>query len=155
MKPNLKIRMVCNDPDLMPVYATPGAAGMDLCCAQDAYIFPDQVTVIPTGISLEIPEGYEAQVRPRSGLAAREAVTVLNSPGTIDSDYRGEIKVIVFKHGPKSLILKKGERIAQLVFAPVAKAELIRVKSLDETERGQQGLGSTGTRRLTKTVADH
>ena len=148
MKPNLKVRMVCNDPDLMPIYATPGAAGMDLCCAQDAYIFPDQVTVIPTGISLEIPDGYEAQVRPRSGLAAREAVTVLNSPGTIDSDYRGEVKVIVFKHGPKSLILKKGERIAQIVFAPVAKAELIVVKSLDETERGDNGFGSTGTRRL-------
>lgn len=145
MKPNLKIRMVCNDPDLMPVYATPGAAGMDLCCAQDAYIFPDQVTVIPTGISLEIPEGYEAQVRPRSGLAAREAVTVLNSPGTIDSDYRGEIKVIVFKHGPKSLILKKGERIAQLVFAKHERVELQPSLELTETKRGRRGLGSTGT----------
>ena len=144
----LKVRITSTDPELIPAYATPGAAGMDLCAAKDIYVFPDEVTIVPTGISLEIPDGYEAQVRPRSGLAAKESVTVLNAPGTIDSDYRGEVKVILYKHGPKSLIVKKGERIAQLVFAPVAKAELIVVESISETARGEGGLGSTGVKRL-------
>lgn len=145
----MKVRIVCENPELMPAYATPGAAGMDLCASSTTYVFTQSPTIVRTGIKIEVPKGYEAQVRPRSGMAAKHGVTVLNTPGTIDSDYRGEVKVILYKHTPGTLVLKTGDRIAQLVFAPVVQAELEPVADLSTTERAEGGLGSTGTKRLT------
>ena len=132
-----------------PSYQTSGAAGLDLSCAFDpeagVSILPGDRLLVPTGFSIELPAGYEAQVRPRSGLAAKHGVTVLNSPGTIDSDYRGEIKVILFNAGKEAFHLERGMRIAQMVIAPVVQAQLILVDSLSETERAGGGFGSTGT----------
>ena len=138
------------NPELTPAYATPGAAGMDLCASTQTYVFTQTPTIVRTGLRLEVPPGYEAQVRPRSGLAAKYGVTVLNTPGTIDSDYRGEVKVILYKHSTGTLVLQPGDRIAQLVFAPVTQVTLQAVKELGETERGTGGLGSTGNKRLTR-----
>jgi dUTP pyrophosphatase len=107
-------------------------------------INPGQRALVPTGLFLEIPEGYEGQVRPRSGLAAKDGITVLNSPGTIDSDYRGEVKVILINHGEVTKYFKPGDRIAQLVFCKVERAELIEVETLTDTERGTGGFGHTG-----------
>jgi dUTP pyrophosphatase len=146
----MKVRCTIEDSALMPAYATPGAAGMDLCASKQTYIFTQSPTIVPTGIKLEIPEGYEAQIRPRSGLAAKYGVTVLNTPGTIDSDYRGELKVILFKHSTGTLVLQPGDRIAQLVFAPVTRVTLQPVQELSDTARGTGGLGSTGAKRLTR-----
>ena len=146
----MKIRCTIENPELMPAYATQGAAGMDLCASKQTYVFTQSPTIVSTGIKLEIPEGYEAQIRPRSGLAAKYGVTVLNTPGTIDSDYRGEIKVILFKHSTGTLNLQPGDRIAQLVFAPVTRVTLQQVQELSDTERGRGGLGSTGSKRLTR-----
>lgn len=129
-----------------PLYATPDAAGMDLRAAEAFAMAPGERVVVPTGIAMAIPRGFEGQVRPRSGLAARHGVTVLNSPGTIDADYRGEIKIILINHGQESVSFERGERIAQLVLAPVMRADLIEVASLQETERGDGGFGSSGTR---------
>ena len=132
----------------LPTYATPGAAGMDLRAAIPArMILPvNDKLMVPTGVCVAVPAGYEAQVRPRSGLAAKSVVTVLNTPGTIDSDYRGEIKVILINHGRQPLIIEPGDRVAQLVIAPVVQAEWDEVETLDLTERGEGGFGSTGVR---------
>ena len=105
---------------------------------------PGQYALVPTGLAIALPPGYEAQVRPRSGLAAKHGVTVLNSPGTIDADYRGEIKVILINHGQTAFVVKRGERIAQMVIAPMVQAELVPVATLSATDRGAGGFGSTG-----------
>lgn len=131
-----------------PRQQTAGAAGVDLPAAlgfSDTLIIdPGRYAMVPTGLSIALPEGYEAQVRPRSGLAAKYGVTVLNSPGTVDADYRGEIKVLLINHGDAPFEIKRGDRIAQLVVAPVSAVNFIERKTLDATERGEQGHGSTG-----------
>jgi len=131
----------------LPRYMTAGAAGVDLYAAveQDVAIAPGGRVLIPTGIAIALPENYEAQIRPRSGLALKHGLTLLNTPGTIDWDYRGEIKVIVINLGDKEYILQRGERIAQMIFNRVEKAELIEVQELDDTNRGAGGFGHTGT----------
>lgn len=131
-----------------PDYASADAAGMDLAAAvpenAPVVLAPGEHAAIPTGIQLAIPQGYEGQVRPRSGLALRNAVTVLNAPGTIDADYRGEVKVILVNLGAEAFEITRGMRIAQLVFAPVVRAAMREAQSLDETARGEGGFGSTG-----------
>ena len=131
----------------MPAPATPGSAGFDLAAAveSECVLQPAERMLVPTGFAIAVPEGYEAQIRPRSGLALRHGIVVPNAPGTIDSDYRGELKVIVMNAGAEPFTLKRGDRIAQLVVAPVVRAEWREVPSLDETERGQGGFGHTGT----------
>lgn len=134
-----------NDIDL-PSYATSGSSGMDLRAAikEDITIKPFETKLIPTNLAVEIPEGYEGQVRPRSGLAAKNFITVLNTPGTIDSDYRGEIKIILTNFGDKEFVIKRGDRIAQLVISKVEKANIVEVKELNTTERNSGGFGHTG-----------
>lgn len=128
----------------LPAYATVGAAGMDVVAAEDATIEPGGRAAVATGFALAIPFGYEVQVRPRSGLALKHGVTCLNTPGTIDSDYRGEVKVILINHGQEPFLIERGDRIAQLVPAPVLRATLDKVVTLDDTSRGTGGFGSTG-----------
>lgn len=132
----------------MPQYKTIGSSGMDIAAFIDNEILikPSEKKIIPTGIKLKIPKGYEVQIRPRSGLAANNDITVLNTPGTIDSDYRGEIKVILFNHGKNIFKVENGLRIAQMVLCPVIEAKLSEVEIIDETERGEGGFGSTGTK---------
>ena len=127
-----------------PEYATAHAAGMDLRAGIDFELNPMERKLVPTGVRMAIPSGFEGQVRPRSGIAARHGIAVLNSPGTIDADYRGEIQVILVNLGQDAVRFDRGERIAQLVIAPVARARLVVVKSLEETVRGEGGFGSTG-----------
>lgn len=130
----------------LPGYATPGSAGLDLAAAisDDLVLEPGQRASIPTGLSIQIPEGYEGQIRPRSGLALRFGIALLNSPGTIDADYRGEIKALLVNLSSEPVVLHRGDRIAQLVIAPVTHVELFEVQSLDETIRGDGGFGHTG-----------
>jgi dUTP pyrophosphatase len=128
----------------IPAYATAGAAGMDVVAAEDCALAPGGRHAVATGFALAIPAGYEVQVRPRSGLALKHGVTCLNTPGTIDSDYRGEVKVILANLGQEPFAVRRGDRIAQLVPAPVLHATLAEVASLDETARGSGGFGSTG-----------
>ena len=132
----------------LPAYQTAHAAGLDLLAAvpesAPLTLAPGKHAMVPTGLAIALPEGFEAQVRPRSGLAAKHGVTVLNSPGTIDADYRGEIQVILINHGAEPFIIRRGERIAQMVIAPVVQAALVPVTSLPETDRGSGGFGSTG-----------
>ena len=128
----------------LPSYQTLGAAGMDVCCSEEFSISPMERKLIGTGIRMAIPEGYEAQVRPRSGLAIRHGISMVNTPGTIDSDYRGELKLILINFGSEAVQFNQGERIGQLVFCPVVRASLKVVNELDGTERGQGGFGSTG-----------
>jgi dUTP pyrophosphatase len=128
----------------VPAYATTGAAGMDVVAAEDVIIAPGGRHAVATGFAMAIPAGYEVQVRPRSGLALKHGVTCLNTPGTIDSDYRGEVKVILANLGDAPFPIVRGDRIAQLVPAPVQRAELALVETLDETARGAGGFGSTG-----------
>ncbi|RST30538.1 dUTP diphosphatase [Sphingomonas ginkgonis] len=128
----------------LPAYTTPGAAGMDVVAAEDIDLAPGQRHAVATGFRLAIPEGYEVQVRPRSGLALKHGVTVPNTPGTIDSDYRGELKVIMINHGAETFPVRRGERIAQLVPAAVTQARFAEVADLDDTHRGEGGFGSTG-----------
>ncbi len=128
----------------LPGYATAGAAGMDVVSAEDIDLAPGARHAVATGFAVAIPEGYEIQVRPRSGLALKNGITCLNTPGTIDSDYRGEIKVILANLGDATFAVRRGERIAQLVPAPVQRAVFIEVDSLDDTARGSGGFGSTG-----------
>jgi dUTP pyrophosphatase len=130
----------------LPAYMTPNAAGMDLYADldEDIVLQPGARSLLPTGIALALPHGYEAQIRPRSGLALRHGITLVNSPGTIDQDYRGEIGIIMVNHGREPFTVRNGERIAQMVFAPIARAELQVVDDLDETERGEGGFGHTG-----------
>lgn len=128
----------------LPAYATEGAAGMDVVAAEDVTIAPGARHAVATGFAMAIPAGYEVQVRPRSGLALKYGITCLNTPGTIDSDYRGEVKVILANLGTEPFAVVRGERIAQLVPAPVQRATLDEVASLDATARGSGGFGSTG-----------
>jgi len=144
-QPLLKV-LKLNNRALLPKYESEGAAGMDLRAflESDVSVPPLGRVKIPTGLKLEIPEGYEAQVRPRSGLALKSGLTVLNSPGTIDSDYRGELEIILVNLGQDNVTIKDGERIAQLVVAPVCRAFLLEAESLDKTQRADAGFGSTG-----------
>jgi dUTP pyrophosphatase len=132
----------------LPAYQTAHAAGLDLLAAvpadQPLTLPPGRYALVPTGLTIALPEGHEAQVRPRSGLAAKHGVTVLNAPGTVDADYRGEIGVLLINHGAEPFTIKRGERIAQMVIAPVARAELVAVTELSPTARGGGGFGSTG-----------
>ena len=128
----------------LPAYATAGAAGMDVVAAEQATLAPGARQAVATGFAIAIPEGYEVQVRPRSGLALKHGVTCLNTPGTIDHDYRGEVKVILANLGDQPFEIARGDRIAQLVPAPVQRATLDEVAELDETDRGSGGFGSTG-----------
>jgi dUTP pyrophosphatase len=125
---------------------TSHAAGMDLCAHLEGEVVlrPGERLLVPTGIAIALPEGYEAQIRPRSGLALKHGISLVNSPGTIDPDYRGEIGVIVINHGTEPFILRDGERIAQMVFAPFARARFAEVDELEETDRGSGGFGHTG-----------
>lgn len=128
----------------LPAYATTGAAGMDVVSAEDVVIAPGGRHAVATGLAMAIPEGYEIQVRPRSGLALKHGITVPNTPGTIDSDYRGELKVILINLGDEPFTVQRGDRVAQLVLAPVVQAAWDEVAELDATERGTGGFGSTG-----------
>lgn len=127
-----------------PEYRTVGSAGMDLCSNVAVTLAPLERKLIPTGVKLSIPEGYEGQVRPRSGLAIKHGIGLVNSPGTIDSDYRGEISLILINMGQEAVHLARGERLAQLVICPVLRAVMVPVDQLDETHRGEGGFGSTG-----------
>lgn len=128
----------------LPAYATDGAAGMDVLAAEEVTLAPGARHAVATGLALAIPHGFEIQVRPRSGLALKHGIGVLNSPGTVDSDYRGEVKVILANHGDQPFRVRRGDRIAQLVLAPVTRASWLHVDELDETARGEGGFGSTG-----------
>ncbi len=130
----------------LPKYATPGSAGMDIYAAiEDKLVIPpNQTRLVSTGFQIELPQGYEAQIRPRSGLAINHNVGILNSPGTIDSDYRGEVKIIIRNFGSTDFIIHRGDRIAQMVIAPYVRATWEEVKDLDETQRGSGGFGHTG-----------
>tara|TARA_B100000579_G_scaffold239980_1_gene196777 strand:+ start:7 stop:447 length:441 start_codon:yes stop_codon:yes gene_type:complete len=132
----------------LPKYETSGSSGMDLAANINANIDinPGKTAIIPTGLALSIPKGFEVQIRPRSGLAANQKISVLNTPGTIDADYRGEIKVILINLGQESFKVEKGLRIAQMVVCPVIQAQLKEVDDLNETERGKGGFGSTGSK---------
>tara|TARA_A100001015_G_scaffold242034_1_gene276438 strand:+ start:2532 stop:2972 length:441 start_codon:yes stop_codon:yes gene_type:complete len=132
----------------LPKYETNGSSGMDLAANVNTNIDidPGETAIIPTGLALSIPKGFEVQIRPRSGLAAKQKISVLNTPGTIDADYRGEIKVILINLGQQSFKVEKGLRIAQMVVCPVMQAQLKEVDNLNETERGEGGFGSTGTK---------
>ena len=143
---NINIKVVAKEGAKLPLYKTSGAAGADICALLEKplVIESGKSAMVPTGLYFEIPEGYEVQIRPRSGLAAKNGVTVLNTPGTIDSDYRGEIHVILINLGDKPFTVNNGDRIAQMLVAPVIQAEFSVVTSLDETERGAGGFGSTG-----------
>ena len=128
----------------LPAYTTSGAAGMDVVSAEDVAIVPGGRHAVATGLSVAIPSGYEIQVRPRSGLAFKHGITVPNTPGTIDSDYRGELKVLLINHGSEEFAIARGDRVAQLVLAPVTQAAWDEVDQLGSTERGAGGFGSTG-----------
>jgi dUTP pyrophosphatase len=128
----------------LPRYQTPGAAGLDLCADEAVTLAPGERRLVPTGLAVEIPRGYEGQVRPRSGLAMRHGVGMVNAPGTVDSDYRGEVGVLLVNHGRERVEIARGDRIAQLVVAPVVQAELVLVDRLSRSDRGGGGFGSTG-----------
>lgn len=129
----------------LPAYETAGAAGMDLRAAEAFVLQPGERALVPTGLAIALPQGFEAQVRPRSGLAVKAGITVLNAPGTIDWDYRGEIKVPLINLGQAAFTVARGDRIAQMVVAPVARAVLMLAETLDQTARGAGGFGSSGT----------
>ena len=143
----VKIKIKKLDPKVkIPKYKTEGSSGMDLIAfvEKPIEIKPNSSALIPTGLSIAIPEDYEVQIRPRSGLAAKSNISVLNTPGTIDSDYRGELKVILFNHGNKNFVVKNNERIAQMVLTPTFKIDFEEVDNLPDTVRGSGGFGSTG-----------
>lgn len=142
----MKVKIVNNSVNQLPDYATEYSAGMDLRASlqEPVEMLPLQRVMIPTGLFIELPQGYEAQVRPRSGLAAKFGITVLNTPGTIDSDYRGEIKVILVNLSGEKFVINPGERIAQMVIAPFTRVDWEQTDSLNETERGEGGFGHTG-----------
>jgi dUTP pyrophosphatase len=151
VKPVIAVRRLAHNQDLpLPAYETAQAAGMDLRAATPAdeplVLRPGDRHAVPTGLAFALPEGFEGQVRPRSGLAAKNGVTCLNTPGTVDADYRGEVKVILINLGAEDVIIRRGDRIAQLVIAPVVQAAWREVDSLDDTARGAGGFGSTGGR---------
>ncbi|GGE49824.1 deoxyuridine 5'-triphosphate nucleotidohydrolase [Marinicauda pacifica] len=132
----------------LPRYQTPGSAGMDLPAAipedEPVVLQPGEWQLIPVGLAIALPNGYEAQIRPRSGLAAKFGISCVNTPGTVDADYRGELRVNLINHGRERFIVRRGERIAQMIIAPVTQARLEAVETLDETSRGEGGFGSTG-----------
>ncbi len=145
----VKVQIKKLDPSVkLPAYKTDGASGMDLMAfiKESITVKPKTSELIPTGLSVAFSKNYEIQIRPRSGLAAKNNISVLNTPGTIDSDYRGELKVIIFNHGDENFIIENGDRIAQMVLTPVLKIELQETKTLAETIRGEGGFGSTGKR---------
>ena len=145
----VEIKRLAHAKDLpLPTYATEGAAGFDLAAAVTAPVTlaPGARALVPTGFAMAVPPGFEAQVRPRSGLAAKNGVTVLNTPGTIDSDYRGEVGVVLINLGQAPFVVERGMRIAQVVVAPVTHARLVEAENLTETARGAGGFGSTGTK---------
>ena len=141
----VRIKRLAGNEDLpLPAYATEGAAGMDVVAAEDMDLAPGMRHAVATGLAMAIPHGFEVQVRPRSGLALKHGVTVANAPGTIDSDYRGELKVILINLGAETFSIRRGDRVAQLVLAPVTRAGWLEVDELDATTRGEGGFGSTG-----------
>lgn len=142
----MEVKIINRSHHALPAYETPASAGMDLRANLDAPISlqPSDTTIVPTGLFMEIPRGYEAQIRPRSGLAAKNGITVLNSPGTIDADYRGEIKVILINHGKQKFTINDGERIAQMVIAKHERVVWNESEQLEESARGDGGFGSTG-----------
>ena len=147
MKLSVKITKLQHAKDLsLPAYATSQSAGMDLLTAvfEPTVVKAGEIAIIPTGIAIALPEGFEAQIRPRSGLAAKFGITVLNTPGTIDADYRGEIKVILINHSSSDFVIERGMRIAQMVVARYEHIILEEVQSLEDTSRGAKGFGSTG-----------
>jgi len=147
MSLTVAVKQLAHGADLpLPAYATEGAAGLDLMAAVEAdlVIAPGARALVPTGLAIALPRGYEAQLRPRSGLAFKHGVTVLNAPGTIDWDYRGELKALLVNHGEAPFVVERGLRIAQLVIAPVSRAVLLATDDLDDTARGAGGYGSTG-----------
>jgi dUTP pyrophosphatase len=146
-RPVLKIEVLPGQEDLgLPAYATEGAAGLDLKAAlsDPLTLKPGERGIVPTGLKMAIPQGFEGCVRPRSGLAMKQGLTLTNAPGTIDSDYRGEVKVLVINLGQEPVVLKRGDRIAQLLISPVAQAQIIKVEQVDDTVRGTGGFGHTG-----------
>jgi dUTP pyrophosphatase len=143
----IKIKRDASARDIpLPSYATDGAAGMDLRAAEETELPPGGRAAVRTGIYLEIPQGWEGQVRPRSGLALKHGVTLLNAPGTVDSDYRGEIKVILVNLGQETFSVKRGDRIAQMIFSPHGRASLRETEEISDTERASGGFGSTGVK---------
>ncbi len=144
---SMKLRFTClNENAQAPCYQSSGASGMDLhaCLQESITLEPQQVVLVPTGLAFEIPQGYEGQVRPRSGLALKHQIVVVNSPGTIDADYRGEVKIILGNWGKEAFTIEHGDRIAQFVVCPIVQVELEQAVSLSETSRGAGGFGSTG-----------
>jgi dUTP pyrophosphatase len=140
----VKLPVVVMEGGTMPRYETNGSAGMDLRASEDVVLAPGERKAVATGLKMAIPVGFEGQVRPRSGLALRHGLSMVNSPGTIDSDYRGEVKMILINLGPEVVQFSKGERLGQLVICPIARVTLLSVESLEETTRGDGGFGSTG-----------
>jgi dUTP pyrophosphatase len=141
----VRIRRLPGSDDLaLPAYQTPHSAGMDLVAAEDATVEPGSRVGIGTGLAIALPDGYEAQIRPRSGLAIRHGITLANTPGTIDADYRGEIRILLINHGGETFTVRRGDRIAQMVVAPVTRALWRETEELTDTERGAGGFGSTG-----------
>ncbi|MCL2792628.1 MAG: dUTP diphosphatase [Spirochaetaceae bacterium] len=147
MQSSVIIKCFCNNSKYLPFYASKGASGADIFAdiEKDELLKPGERKAISSGLKIEIPEGYEAQIRPRSGLALKYGITVLNTPGTIDSDYRGEVKVIMINLGTEDFIIKQGDRIAQMIIAPVTRADFRLESNLNNTERGEGGFGSTGS----------
>ena len=152
MNDKVEIRIQLDDGARLPVYGSSQAAGADICACLGIGNFmviePHKWAMVPTGVRISLPVGFEAQIRPRSGLAAKKGVTVLNTPGTVDSDYRGEIKVILINHSDDPFTINDGDRIAQMVIAKQETASFTVVQSLDETERGEGGFGSTGVKEI-------
>ena len=142
----IEVKCLASEGAVIPCYKTEGAAGADVCAfiKEPVTIAPGSFAMIPTGLFFEIPMGYEIQVRPRSGLAAKNGITVLNTPGTIDSDYRGELKIILINLGKEAFVVNNGERIAQIIVSPVTLADFTITDSLSDTTRGEKGFGSTG-----------
>lgn len=140
----IQVPIVLSNDELLPLYGSVGAAGMDLHAAENTTVWPHASALVSTGIRVAVPEGYELQVRPRSGLALKHMISVLNTPGTVDSDYRGVVGVILINHSDTPFYVSVGDRIAQAVLCPVARCEWVRVENLDSTDRGSGGFGSTG-----------
>ena len=144
--PPLRVQVLPHGEGLdLPAYATPGSAGMDLRAAEACTLKPMERSAIPTGLKVAIPDGWEGQIRPRSGLAFRQGLSIPNAPGTIDSDYRGELKVLLINLGDEPIQIERGMRIAQMLITPAPQAEIELVVDLEDTERGTSGFGSTGT----------
>lgn len=151
----MKLQIVNKSNNPLPEYKTTGAVGLDLQANESIVIQPGEKQLVSTGLYIAVPDGYEAQIRPRSGLALNNNITILNTPGTIDSDYRGEIKVILYNASmANSFNVNEGDRIAQMIISPIVKVELIEVQELDETERGEGGFGSTDAIETTMDLLD-